>query len=301
MQLVDLKDIFGLVKNRPKHHIVAAWAVDAHTIEAIAKAVDMEIVDATLVGDETRILQVCKDKGIDPEKFNLVHEVTDSKAVAKSVNLINSQKGNLLMKGSLSTDKYMRAILDNQKGLMEPGCMLSHVTIMKISAYHKLLIFGDVAIIPLPDLKQKVAITNYLISTAHALGISQPKVALLAATEQVLPGMTACVDAAVISKMAERNQIKGALVDGPLSMDLSINKDSVKFKGIESRVAGDADCILFPNIESGNVFYKANDQYGCSEQAAIMVGARVPAVLSSRGDSVETKIYSLALAAMLAK
>jgi phosphate butyryltransferase len=121
----------------------------------------------------------------------------------------------------------------------------------------------------------------------------------MAVTEQVLPRMPACTDAAIISKMAERNQIRGALVDGPLSLDLSINMNSVRIKGIDSKVAGDADCILFPNIESGNVFYKTNVQYGNDQQAAILTGARVPAVLSSRGDSARTKLYSIALAASL--
>ncbi len=301
MHLTHLEQIFGLIKNRPKQHLVSAWPVDHHTIEATEKAVDMGLVDATLVGDKRQILDICKTGGIDPARFNIVNETTDTSAIAKAVELINKQKGSLLMKGNLSTDKYMHAILHKERGLMDPGSVLSHVTVMKISSYHKLLIIGDVAIIPLPDLKQKVAIANYLISTAHSLGIKEPKLSVLAVTEQVLPGMPACVDAAILSKMAERNQLKGALVDGPLSLDLSINKGSVKIKGITSNVAGDADCILFPNVESGNVFYKTNAQYGNEEQAAIVVGARVPAVLSSRGDSTQTKLYSIALAAMLAK
>ena len=300
MQLSELEQIFDLLEDRPRQHLAAAWAIDAHTIEAVSRAVDMGFLEATLVGDEKTIEQVCENLGIDPGKFNIVHEPTDTFAVARATDFINSQKCNLLMKGNLSTDKYMRAILNKEKGLMDHGSVLSHVTVMRIASYHKLLIFGDVAIIPLPDIKQKIAIANYLIDTAHALGIDQPKLSILAATEQVLPGMPACVDAAVISKMAERGQIKGAVIDGPLSMDLSISADSVKIKGIKSKVAGDADCILFPNIESGNVFYKANALCGDSEQAAMIVGARVPAVLSSRGDSATTKLFSLALAAMLA-
>jgi phosphotransacetylase len=299
MLLTDLDQISGMLKKRPKRHLIAAWAVDSHTIQAVANAVDIGLVDATLVGDEKCITDICKTLSIDPGILNIVHENTDLEAVERSVELINHQKGNLLMKGSLSTDKYMRAILNKERGLMNPGCLLSHVTVMKIPAYHKLLIFGDVAIIPLPDLKQKLAIAGYLIKTAHALGIEKPKLSVMAVTEQVLTGMQACTDAAIISKMAERGQIKGAIIDGPLSLDLSINKNAVKLKGIESMVAGDADCILFPNIESGNVFYKTNVQYGTDQQAAILVGARVPAVLSSRGDSVKTKLNSIALAAML--
>lgn len=301
MELTNLEQIFELLKNRPKRQLIIAWAIDDHTVEAAGKAVDMDLVDATLVGDEKAISRVCEKNSIDSGKFRIIHEPTDISSVAKAVDLINSRKGNILMKGNLSTDRYMRAILDKERGLMEPGAILSHVTVMKTAFYHKLLIVGDVAIIPLPDLRQKMAIAGYLIKTAHSLGIERPKLAVLAATEQVLPGMPACTDAAIISKMARRNQIKGALVDGPLSLDLAINMNSVRIKGFQSPVAGDADCILFPNIESGNVFYKTNAVSGSVDMAAILVGAKVPAVLSSRGDSTKTKLYSIALAAMLLK
>lgn len=301
MHLTKFNQIFELLKKREKQRLIAVWAMDINTIEAASEAVDLDFVEATLVGDRDCIISICEANSIDPAKFSIVHESKDTVAAAKSVELINSRKGNLLMKGTLSSDKYLSAILNREHGLMDPGSILSHVTVMKISAYHKLLIIGDAAIIPLPDLKQKIAIANYLISTAQTLGIDLPKLSILAATEQVLTGMPACMDAAIISKMAERNQIKGAVVDGPLSLDLSINMDSAKIKGIRGSVAGDADCMLFPNIESGNIFYKTNVQYGGSEQAAIIVGARVPAVLSSRGDSARTKLNSIALAAILAK
>jgi phosphotransacetylase len=167
--------------------------------------------------------------------------------------------------------------------------------------YHKLLVVGDVAIIPLPDLKMKIAILNYLIKTAKALDIKIPKVAVIAATEQMLAGMPACVDAAILSKMAERGQIKGALVDGPFSLDVAIDKESAEIKKIIGGVAGDADCLLFPNIEAGNVFYKTNTKLAGAELGAFVAGARVPCVLSSRGDSSLTKLYSIALAAIIAK
>lgn len=301
MQISDLDQLLTPLKDRRRKRIIVAWALDHHTVEAAGRAVEAGIIEATLVGDENAISEACKTSSTDPNIFKIVHESTDIAALTTSIDLINNNKGDLLMKGNLSTDKYMRAILNKERGLMNPGSVLSHVTVMNIPVYHKLLIIGDVAIIPLPDLKQKIAIAGYLIETAHTLGIEKPKLSVLAATEQVLTGMTACVDAAILSKMAERNQIRGALIDGPLSLDLSINMQSVRIKGIKSKVAGDADCILFPNIESGNVFYKANVQYGEGQQAAILVGARVPAVLSSRGDSAKTKLYSIALAAMLAK
>jgi phosphotransacetylase len=301
MQLTGLGQLIDLARSKGKQHLVAVWAMDEHSLKAIHMAVQHGLVEATIVGDEQCILEICRKKSIDASVFSIVNETSDRAAAFRAVDLINDRKGNLLMKGTLSTDKYMRAILDKDRGMAEPGAIISHVTVMKIAAYHKLLIFGDVAIIPLPDLRQKIAIVKSLVNIARTLGIDKPKLAVLAATEQVLPGMPACIDAAIISKMAERGQIKDAVVDGPLSLDLSINPDAARIKKIISNVAGDADCILFPNIESGNVFYKTNVLYSGSEQAAIITGARVPAVLSSRGDSALTKLNSIALAAMLAK
>ncbi len=301
MSIAGPEQILELAMSGSKQHLVAAWAIDEHSLSAISQAVGMGVVDATVVGDKRIIENVCHENGIEAADINIIDNPDETSSMSEAVGLINRQQGTFLMKGNLSTDKYMRAILNKEKGLMDPGAVLSHVAVLKMANYHKLLIIGDVAIIPLPDLKQKVAIANYLIRTAHALGTDNPKLAVLAVTEQVLPGMQACVDAALISKMADRGQIRGAVVDGPLSMDLAISSEAARIKGIKSDVAGDADCILFPNIESGNVFYKLIALSGSAGQAAMLVGARVPAVLSSRGDSAKTKLYSIALAATLAK
>ncbi|HPF08948.1 MAG: phosphate acyltransferase [Candidatus Cloacimonetes bacterium] len=300
MQIRKLDQMFEVLKSRTKKRLVAAWAIDAHTIEAVAQAAKMGIIEAILVGDESIIKTVCLEHGIDPTMFRIVHIDNDLAAAAKAVELINSGEGDFLMKGLLSTDRYMRAILNKEKGLMDPGAILSHVTVAEPQTYHKLLIFGDVAIIPLPDLNQKIAITNYLIRVAKFLGIDNPKVGLQAASEQTLPKIPSCADAAIIAKMAERGQIKGAMIEGPLGMDLIIDKESALIKGMKSEVCGDADCILFPNIESGNAFYKTVVKLLKSDLCAIVMGARVPCVLTSRGDSERSKLYSIALAAMLA-
>jgi len=204
-----------------------------------------------------------------------------------------------LLKGLLSTDRYMKAILHKEKGLMDKGAILSHVTVAEIPTYPKLLIFGDVAIIPLPDLNQKIAITNYLIKVAHYLGIENPKVGIQAASEQVLPKIPSCAEGAMIAKMAQRGQIKGAIVEGPLGLDLIVDKESAQIKKVQSEVCGDADCILFPNIEAGNTFYKSVVKLMKGELCAIVMGARVPCVLTSRGDSEMSKLYSIALASLL--
>lgn len=301
--ITKLDDLLELVKTKGKKRLVAAYANDSHTIGAVSKAVDLGIVDATLVGDIDTINKVCAEEGIDPNKFELVQEADDNKAGVKAVALIREGKGDLLMKGLLSTDKYMRAILNKETGLM-PGKkndMLTHMAVFQIPAYHKLLCCSDVAIIPAPDMKQKQAILNYLVSTAKSLEIAKPKVAVIAATEQVSTGMPACVEAAIISKMADRGQIKGAVVDGPLALDVAIDKESAQTKGLTGEVAGDADCLLFPNIESGNVFYKACTKFAGAELACMVLGAKVPCILTSRGDSMKTKLNSIALAALQCK
>ena len=301
MAITKLEQMFDVLKSKSKKRLVAAFANDSHTIEAVSEAVDKGIIDGILVGDEETMRKVCAQLGVDAGKFKLVHEPNEIKAAVVAVDLINKGEGDLLMKGLVSTDKYMKAILNKETGLMNPGAVLSHVTVIENPLYHKLLVVGDVAIIPLPEFKQKVAILNYLVNTAKALGIEKPKVAVLAASEQVLVGMPSCVDAALLSKMAERGQITGAYVDGPLALDAAIEKESAEIKKITGPVAGDADCLLFPNIEAGNIFYKTNTKLAGAELGAFVAGARVPCVLSSRGDSAQTKLYSIALAAMIAK
>ena len=299
MEIRHLNDILTELKGRSPKRLVAVNAVDDHTLDAVNTAVDGGIVEAVLTGDPDKIAGTCLSLGIDPGKFTIEAAPSEDLAAIKRLELVSSGKADIMMKGLLSTDKFMRAILNKEYGLLPPKGVLSHVTVVENQNYHKLLIIGDVAIIPYPDLSQKIVMTGYLIRTAQALGIALPKVALIAATEQVLAAIPACTEAAVISKMAERGQIPGALVDGPMALDVAIDKESAEIKKIASPVAGDADCLLFPNIDAGNVFYKMSARMCRSEQAAIVVGARVPVVLSSRGDSMQTKLYSIALAALL--
>ncbi len=301
MAINKLDQIIETVVKRSKKRLVAAYANDSHTIGAVSLAVDAGIIDATLVGDEETIKKVCATEKINPSKFRIIQESDEAKAASKAVELINKGEGDILMKGLVSSDKYMRAILNKETGLMPPKAVLTHVTVVEVPTYPKLLIVGDVAIIPAPDLDQKIAITNYVIKVAQALGIDKPKVALIAATEQMLPGMQACVDAGIISKMADRGQIKGADIDGPLAMDVAIDKEAAEIKKLTGTVPGDADCLVFPNIESGNVFFKTCTKLAKGELGAMVVGAKVPCVLTSRGDSVKSKLYSIALAAIFAK
>jgi phosphate butyryltransferase len=297
--ITKLEQVVDLVKSKQKKRLVAAFANDDHTIEAVNNAVELGIVNAILVGDETAIQNVCQQLNIDVKKFTIIHEPNDVKAAAKSCDLINQNEADILMKGALTTDKYMRAILNKEGGLCPPNASLTHIAVVENPAYHKLLVVGDCAIIPAPDLKQKQVILQQIIKTAKAIGLDQPKVAIIAATEQMSAGMQACVDAAILSKMADRGQIAGALVEGPLSLDVAVDKETAKIKKVTSPVAGDADGLLFPNIESGNIFYKASTKFNNAEIGAFLAGAKVPCVLSSRGDTTLTKLYSIAIAAAL--
>ncbi len=301
MKISKMDDIIQAVKSKPKKRLAVAFANDAHTIEAVSNAIDLGIVDGILVGDLKIITEVCAHEKIDVKKFKIVQEADETKAANLAVKLINDGEADFLMKGLVSTDKYMRAILNKETGLLPPKAVLSHVVVMGLSTYPKLLVVSDVAVIPAPDLSQKIAITNYVISVSKALGIDMPKVALIAATEQMSPSMPACVDAAIIAKMADRGQIKGALIDGPLALDVAIDKECVEIKKLKSVVNGEADCLVFPSIESANVFYKTTSKLCNAQLGAMLVGAKCPAVLSSRGDSAMTKTYSIALAALTAK
>ena len=298
MSITRLDHIVDFVKSKPRKRLVAAYANDDHTIEAVNHAVEMGIIDATLVGDQNIITTVCQNLRIDPAKFKIIHEPVDTKAARWACDLINNKEGDILMKGLLSTDKYMRAILDKERGLVTPKALLTHLAVIENPQYHKLIIASDCAIIPAPDFKQKQAILGYLIKTATSIGLEMPKVAIIAATEQVSQGMEACADAALLSKMSERGQLPKALVEGPLSLDLALDKEAAAAKKFNNPVAGDADCLLFPNIESGNVFYKCCTKFNHAEVGAFLAGAKVPCVLSSRGDSSKTKLYSIAMAAI---
>ena len=297
------EEIFAELRSRgARKRMVAAWGVDSHTIAAAAKAVELGLADVTLVGDENLIAQACKEEDVDMSIFTIVHNPDELPSVAQAVQMIREGQGDFLMKGLCSTDKFLRAILNKETGLLPPKGTLTHCTTLEIPSYHKLLFVGDVAVIPAPDFKQKQLIMDFLVRTAKAVGVAKPKVAIIAATEQVLPSQPATIEAAMLAKMVDRGQIKGCVADGPLALDVAIDKESVEIKGLVSPVAGDADCLLFPNIESGNVFYKANSKLGPGvKQAGILVGAKVPCVLSSRADSIDTKLNSIAIAAMSVK
>lgn len=301
--ITKFSDVFAELKEKGIcKRMVAAWAVDEHTIEAASNAVDMGFVTATLVGDEALIKDVCAKNNINVGKFAIVNEPVELKAVAKAVQMVHDGEGDILMKGLCSTDKFLRAILNKECGLLPPKGLLSHVGIIENPNYHKLMFLTDMAVIPQPDFRQKVKLAGFVTGVAKSFGIAKPKVAFIAASEQMLDSMPACMEAAMLAKMCDRGQIKGVIGDGPLALDVAIDKESVEIKKLESPVAGDADCLVFPNIESANVFWKANSKL-CNgvKQAGMLVGTTAPCILASRADSADTKLNSIAEAVMFVK
>ncbi|HIZ14559.1 MAG TPA: phosphate butyryltransferase [Candidatus Tidjanibacter faecipullorum] len=297
-----LDELVAKAKARGKRRLIVAYGQDSHTLEAVNDAIEAGIVDVTIVGDPQEIEKVCKAEGIDMSRFEIVPETVDVNCVRIAVQMISEGKGDVLMKGLVSTDKYMRGILSKEFGLVPPKGVLSHVAVLQIPAYHKLLTIGDVAVIPYPDFGQKTAIAKYIIQTAKKLEIDVPKVACIAPSEQLLPSVQSSIEAAMIAKMGERGQLGSKVyIDGPLALDVAVNKEAAQTKKLDNPVVGDADCLLFPNIDAGNVFFKACTKFGGAELAAMVVGAKVPCVLTSRGDSRKTKMYSIALACLSAK
>jgi len=301
MKLERLTDLFEFTKSLGKKTLVAVNAIDGHSLESIVAAIKLDLVTAIVTGNQTEILKQCATYKIDHQLFRIVHTETDDEAAKIGVQLVKQNPDSILMKGNINSDKLLRAILNKEIGLLPSGGVLSHVSVIDNPNYHKLLIVSDVAIIPYPTISQKIAMIHYLKKMALDLGIIRPKIALIAPTEQILPSLVSCTDAVGIMKAAENGQFLPALVFGPMALDVAIDKESAKIKNISSKVAGDADCLLFPNIDAGNVFYKTNTKLCHAEQAAIVMGAEVPVILSSRGDSVQTKLNSIALAVLLSK
>lgn len=301
--ITKFSDVFAELKAHGIcKRMVAAWAVDEHTIEAASKATDLGFIKATLVGDEAMIKDVCSKNGIDVSKFEIVNEPVELKAVATAVKMVHDGEGDVLMKGLCSTDKFLRAILNKETGLLPPKGLLSHVGIIESPNYHKLIFLTDMAVIPLPDFRQKMKLTGFVTGVAKSFGISKPKVAFIAASEQVLDSMPACMEAAALAKMCDRGQIKGCIGDGPLALDVAIDNESVEIKKLTSPVAGDADCLVFPNIESANVFWKTNSKLADGvRQAGMLVGTTAPCILASRADTADTKLNSIAEAVMFVK
>ena len=276
----------------------------AHPCEATAlagavEAAKQNLIVPLLVGPAARIYETAAEAGIDLADLTIIDVPDSVAAAAKAVELIREGKAEILMKGSLHTDELMAAVVSRDKGL-RTGRRISHVFVMDVPTYHKVLIITDAAINIAPTLEDKVDICQNAIDLAISLGLEKPKVAILAAVETVNSKMQATLDAAALCKMAERGQIRGGILDGPLAFDNTISKQAAETKGIKSAVAGDPDILLAPDLEAGNILAKLLTFLANADSAGMVLGARVPVVLTSRADSVRSKIASCAVAKLVA-
>ena len=273
--------------------LVLAMSQEADALRAVLNAAGKQIVTPILVGDLQEIRKTAEKAELEIDAFKIVSAEDEKEAAAKAVQLVRAGEADLLMKGKVPTATLMRAVLDRKTGLRGAG-VLSQVTIIEAETYPKFLIMTDTGLNIAPDLKTKVALINNAVKAAQKLGVELPKVAVIAAVEKVNPGaMPVTVEAALLSKMAERGQIRGCLVDGPLALDNAVSAKSCRIKGIESKVGGDADILLMPDIEAANVFYKALAYLANFKLAGIIMGANAPVIMSSRADSDTIKFYSI--------
>ena len=293
-----LKGLIDLAKSQDKKRIVVAAAADLHVLEALKGACELGIVQPILVGDKVEIISISNSIQFDLSGYEIIDESDVVKASEKAVSIIKSGGAEVLMKGLVATGILLKAVLNKENGLRKGG-LLSHVPFFESSYYHKLLCITDAAMNVAPDLSEKVSIVQNAVEAYHKLGIKKPKVAVVGAVETVNPKMEATVHAALITQMNRRNQILGCEVDGPLALDNIVSKEAAEHKGIVSNVAGDADVILTPDINVGNVFYKSLNFLGGAVSAAVIMGASVPIVLTSRSDSEESKLMSIVLASAM--
>lgn len=290
----------AILQEKPRRLAVAA-AADTEVLTAVKMAVDRKLAGAVLVGDEAKIRQIAAelDFNLGAAEVEVVHEPDAALAARKAVAMVSSGQAHLLMKGLVGTADLLRAVLDKEQGL-RTGRLLSHVGLLQAEGYDRLFYLTDGGMNIAPTLAQKVDIINNAADMAHLLDNPQPKVACLAAVEVVNPDMQATLDAAALAMMSQRGQFKGCIVDGPLALDNAVSAEAARHKGISSPAAGQADILMVPEIESGNVIYKAMVYFGHVKSAGVIVGARTPIVLTSRADTPESKLNSMAVAVLMA-
>ena len=297
--ITKLSDLTEKTQNKAIKTIAVAAAGDYHVLLAIKEAVEQNIILPILIGDVKLIKEIALSIDFNVSDIELINcERESSHSAIEAVRLIREGRADILMKGLVPTGDLMRAVLDKENGLRKSQ-VLSHVAFFQSPYYHKLLCVTDAAMNIAPDFQTKVDILNNAVQACTRLGITLPKVAVAAAVEQVNPKMEATLHASMLKDMNLKNEIADCIVDGPFAIDIAVNKNAASHKKIVSKVAGDADIILAPDIEAGNMFYKALNFLGGAQSASVIMGASAPIVLTSRSDDATTKFYSIVLAASM--
>lgn len=294
--LKKLSELYDMAHAHATKRLVLAAAHDENALEAVVNASNKGIVEGILVGNRTLIEEIARRQGFSLEGFRIIDEPDNDKAAAVAVKLVKDNEADILMKGNLATSSLLRAVLNKEWGLRS-GELISHLALFELPTYHKIIGLTDAAMNIAPDLNGKVSLIKSATAYLRKLGIEMPKVAVLSAVETVNPDMKSTLDASALAKMADRGQIKGCIIDGPLAFDNAISRKSAEHKGIKSDVAGDADLLVASDLDAANALYKAFIYFAKAKCAAVILGASAPIVLTSRADSDETKLNSIALAA----
>lgn len=285
-------------QSAPKKIAVAA-AGDSEVLETVKMVNEYGLGSAVLIGDHFKIERCAEETGCDLQQNEIIHVSDDLEAAAKAVEIVRNNKADIIMKGLMLTPVYLKAILNSEKGLKK-GNFLHLATLMEIPNIPKLIFSADMGMVIQPSLEEKAEMIKNIALACQKMGVDVPKAACLGAIETVNPKMQDSMDAAVLSKMSERGQLGRVIVDGPLSFDLACFQDAVKHKGVTSRVAGDADMVIMPQIQAGNIFYKAMVHAADAKTGTVIMGTSKPAVMTSRSDSAQSKLNSIALALLLA-
>ncbi|XFO65770.1 Phosphate acetyltransferase [Sporomusa silvacetica DSM 10669] len=296
--LKSFDDILNAVKDKTPKRVAVAAAQDDVVLETVRGAREQKIAEFTLVGDIDKIKANAHRLSVNLDEVTIVHEPENRRAAYRAVALVSSGQADVLMKGLINTADLLRAVLDKEVGL-RTGRVLSHTAVYEIPGFQRLLILTDGGMNITPTLQQKADIIQNSVQLANVLGISPAKVAVLAAVEVVNPDMPATLDAAALTKMADRGQIRGAIVDGPLALDNAISLEAASHKGIISPVAGVADILVTPDIEAGNILGKSLVYLAKGKMAGLILGAAKPVVVTSRADTYEAKLISIALGVLL--
>ncbi|HLO57621.1 MAG TPA: bifunctional enoyl-CoA hydratase/phosphate acetyltransferase [Bacteroidales bacterium] len=298
MILKNLEQLLEQAEKKGRKRLVVAAAQDEDVLLAVKAAVEKKLVEPVLVGNRDEIISILKAIGLDSSSFQILHEPDKNLACQLAVQLIRQGNGDILMKGIVTTGMLVKAILDKEKGLLK-GMLLSHVAFFQSKYYPKVICVTDAALNIAPNVNEKAAIIRNAVSVCHKIGIEKPLVAVLAAVETVNPKMEATVHAEILTGMQKQSQIEGCIVEGPLALDNAVSEEAAHHKGLTSDVAGHADVLLVPDLNSGNILYKSLNFLGGAVCAAVVAGAAVPVVLTSRADEDRSKFLSIALAVAL--
>lgn len=302
MERVDdnllLESLIDKATQSNRKTVAVAAAEDVEVIEAVLDALERDLADFLLIGDKEKINTILNLKKYDwktGKHVRIIQAASQAEAAELAVKAIFNQEAEVVMKGNLPTNIILKAVLNKEYGL-RTGNVLSHTAVFEVQGYDRFILVTDAAMNIAPDLEQKVQIIKNAVSIANSIGIKNPKVAPIAAVEVVNPAMQATLDAAALTMMNKRGQLSGCIIDGPLALDNAVSSLAAEHKGIQSDVAGQADILLVPAIETGNVLYKSLIYFAGAKVGAVIAGAKAPIVLTSRADSAESKLYSLALA-----